>query len=112
MDLDFHARFKNSIAEYEKTGEDYALAKAESWRAQELGGTMLARAMAELPTGGSIEQRKIDAKNSQSYQAYLKETSDLIYKEHSLKVKMESAKMKFEGNRSLSSLEKSTRNIT
>lgn len=112
MDLDFHSRFKNSIVEFEKVGEEYALAKAESWRAQELANTMLSQAMQAGPKEGSFEQRKLDAKNSESYTAYLKETAQLIYKENSLRVKMESAKMRFEGNRSLSSLEKATRNIT
>jgi len=52
------------------------------------------------------------ARASTDYETHIKETAEKIRLEHQTKNDLEVAKAKFEGNRSLSSLEKTTRNIT
>lgn len=110
MDLDMEARFKQAVKKISEIGEEYAKAKAESWRSQELKGSILSsiiKRMGDLP----LSKSELLAKDSDDYKKYLSETSDAIYKELSLKAKYESWKCHFESLRSLSSLEKSTRNL-
>lgn len=111
MDLDFYHKFKEIIGEMQKLGEEYAEAKGQSWQLQELSYSILAEEMKNIK-GGSIEQRKIDAKNTEGYRNHIIGTAAAIKKEHVLKARYEGAKAKFEAYRSLSSLEKATRAAT
>ena len=110
MDLDFYARFKQSIEEIKVSGEKYADARAKSYHAQEMKGAILAsliQALPEMP----VSKAEIAAKASESYAQHLKETSEAIKLEYQWKNALEVSKAKFEGNRSLSSLEKRTRSL-
>jgi len=111
MDLDFHSRFKTAIEEMDKYGEEYALAKSKSYYTQEMSKVILSRIQSSF---GDIAVSKAEvlAKASQDYEKHLKDTEKAVYLEHSIKNKLEVAKAKFEGNRSLSSLEKATRNLS
>lgn len=111
MDLDFYNRFKQSIEEIKVTGEKYAEARAKSYYAQEMKGSILASIMYKLPGDTPVSRAEISAKASEEYKQYLKETAEAIKLEHKFKNDLEVAKAKFEGNRSLSSLEKRTRSL-
>ena len=110
MDLDFYARFKQSIEEIKVSGEKYAEARAKSYYAQEMKGAILAtliHALPEMP----VSKAEITAKASVGYTQHLKETAEAVKLEYQWKNALEVAKAKFEGNRSLSSLEKITRSL-
>lgn len=110
MNLDFHQRFKDSIEEMRVAGEKYALAKADSYYRQEMSKVILSRIQSSL---GEIAVSKAEvlAKAHPDYEKHLKETAEAIKLEHQLKNSLEVSKAKFEGNRSLSSLEKATMNL-
>lgn len=108
MDVDFYNKFKTIIADMQKIGLEYAEARGQSWQAQELAGAVLSQEMKKVEAS-SIEQRKIDAKNTEGYKEYIKATAVLIKNELVLKAKYEGVKATFEAYRSLSSLEKATR---
>ena len=111
MDLDFKEKFKDSYTKIISIGEAYAEAKGQSWQAQELKGAILAsliKAQNDLP----ISKAEIIAKASDEYREYITQTASAITKELRLKAQYEAEKARFEAYRSLSSLEKSTRNIT
>lgn len=111
MDLDFYDRFKNVIAEMQKLGEEYAEAKGQSWNAQELLPSILAQEIKKITTG-SIELRKIEAKNSEVYKEAVRNCTVLLKNELTIKAKLDCAKARFEAYRSLSSLEKANRAAT
>jgi len=107
MNNDFYVRFKQSIQEIQDAGDKYAIARADSYYRQEMSKVILSRlqiACGEIP----VSKSELQARASQDYEAHLKETAEAIKKEHKLKNALEVAKAKFEGNRSLSSLEKAT----
>ena len=110
MDIDFFHSFKDCIEKLDKLGNDYAVAKSKSWHAQELKYSMVASIIKSLPEM-PISKAELEAKNHPDYKTYLEETSKAIEKELKLKAKYESQKARFEAYRSLSSLEKATRNI-
>ena len=95
----------------EETGTLYAEAKGQSWQMQELKGSVLASIINK--TGESVMSRaEIIAKSSEEYQAYVKETAEVIKTELKLKCEYEKWKCSFEALRSLSSLEKVTQNLS
>ena len=105
MELNFFNSFKDTIEKMEKIGNEYALAKGQSWQAQELKGSVIAsliRKCGDIP----MSKAEILAKDSDDYRKYLKETSESITKELQLKAQYEKEKCRFEAYRSLSSLEK------
>ena len=110
MDLDFEAKFRTIIMKISKVGEEYAEAKGQSWQAQELKGSVLAsiiKAQPDMPTS----KAEIIARASEEYKSYIAETASAITKELKLKAEYEKWKASFEALRSLSSLEKSSRNL-
>ena len=109
MDLDFEDKFRKIIAKIAESGEAYAEAKSQSWYQQELKGSILSsiiKKLGDLP----LSKSELLAKDSDDYKAYLTETAKAIYTELSLRAEYEKWKSSFEALRSLSSLEKSTRN--
>ena len=111
MDLDFYERFKNSVEEIKTSGDKYALARADSYYRQEMSKVILSRiqtSFGDIP----VSKAEIKARASEEYQKHLEETAEAIKLEHIAKNALEVAKAKFEGNRSLSSLEKATRSNT
>ena len=110
MDLDFKERFKDSYTKIKSLGELYAEAKGQSWQMQELKSSVLAKlikAQGDVP----VSKAEIHAKSSGDYEAYIRETAKAITRELHLKAQYEAEKARFEAYRSLSSLEKATRNI-
>jgi len=110
MDIDFYHKFKDTVEEIEKVGNEYAIAKADSWKLQELKGSMLAsiiKSLGEIP----VSKAEIQAKTNPDYLRHIDETAEAIKKELQLKARYEMFKSKFEAYRSLSSLEKATRNL-
>ena len=108
-DLDFEQKFRHIITKIAEVGELYAEAKGQSWQLQELKGTVLSkiiREQGEIPTS----KAEIIAKASPDYEKYIQETGEAIKKELRFKAEYEMWKASFEALRSLSSLEKSTRN--
>ena len=111
MNLDFHEKFKTVIMRMEKAGNEYAEAKGQSWQMQELKGSVLAgiiKTYGDVP----VSKAEIQARASEDYEKHIRETAEAIKKELQLKAKYEALKSKFEAYRSLSSLEKSTRQLT
>lgn len=111
MDLDFEDKFRNCIKKISEIGEQYAEAKGQSWQAQELKGSILAsliKAQPDMP----VSKAEITARASEDYRKFLSETAIAITKELKLKAQYEMWKASFEALRSLSSLEKATRNLT
>ena len=107
MNIDFEDKFRNCIKKIGEIGEAYAEAKGQSWQMQELKGSMLASIINR--SGESVVSKaEIIAKSSEEYQSYVRETSQAIKKELSLKAQYEMWKSSFEALRSLSSLEKAT----
>jgi hypothetical protein len=105
MDLDFYNRFKKSIEEIELAGNGYADARAKSYYLQEMSKVILSKiqkSLGEIPVG----RAEIQARASEDYEKHVFETSEAIKQEHIWKNKLEVAKAKFEGNRSLCSMEK------
>jgi len=111
MDLDFHDQFRDCWEKIEEIGKEYASAKADSWHKQELCGAIKASIINKL---GNIPVSKAEilAKCDQDYLSHLKETETAIHLELVLKARYEAKKAQFEAYRSLSSLEKATRNLT
>ena len=91
-------------------GQEYALAKGQSWQMQEMKGSILASIMNGLE--GPVSQREITARSSDDYKKHIIETAQAITKELKLKSTYEKYKASFEAMRSLSSLEKSIINKT
>src|SRR3990167_7518118 len=108
VDLDFESKFRNCIKKIEEIGNLYAEAKGQSWQMQELKGSVLSSVMQRL---GDIPVSKaeIEAKRSDDYQSHIRQTAEAIKKELKLKSQYEMCKSSFEALRSLSSLEKATR---
>ena len=93
----------------EETGIAYSEAKGQSWQQQEMKSSVLASMMQQLPDM-PISKAEMTAKASSAYVQHLEETAKAITKELRLKAEYEKWKSSFEALRSLSSLEKSTRN--
>ena len=114
MDLDFQSRFQKIILKLEESGLVYAEAKASSWHSQELcssiKASLMLKALSEIP-GTSVAKAEIIAKASDDYKKHLSETAEKIRAEHIAKVEYEKWNASFEGNRSLCSLEKKTRQL-
>jgi len=111
IDLDFEDKFRKTIAKISEIGELYAEAKGQSWQMQELRSSMLASLMVrqgDIP----VSKSEILAKASDEYRQYVLETAEAIKKELRLKAQYEAEKARFEAYRSLSSLEKATRNLS
>lgn len=109
MDLDMHSRFKQAIDSIQKYGDLHATARAKSYYMQGMEKVILSRiqiSFGDIP----VSRAELRARASEEFEKHLKETSEAIENEHKLKNALEVAKARFEGNRSLSSLEKSTRN--
>ena len=88
MDLDFYQRFKTAIEDMDKYGEEYALARANSYHAQEMDKVILSRiqsSFGEIP----VSRAEVMAKGSNEYEEQLLKTKELVYLEHSLKNKLE-----------------------
>ena len=111
MDLDFEDKFRQAIKKISETGELYAEAKGQSWQAQELKGSILSSLVinqGDMP----ISRAETIAKSSEEYRQFIQQTAEAIKKELKLKAEYEKWKSSFEALRSLSSLEKATRNFT
>jgi len=107
MNLDFEDKFRNCIKKISEIGEQYAEAKGQSWQAQELKGSILAKLIKNYPDL-PVSKAEHEAKSSEEYQSFIKETAEAIKKELRLKAQYEMWKSSFEALRSLSSLEKAT----
>jgi len=105
MNLDMLANFRECWEKIEEIGEQYAEAKGQSWQLQELKGCMLANLVKKYPDI-AVSKAEHEAKSSEEYQSFIKETAKAITKELKLKAQLEKWKAKFEATRSLSSLEK------
>ena len=114
MHLDFQQRFNSIINKLEESGNAYALAKAESWYSQELCSSiksqLMLKALSENPKL-SMQKAEVIAKASPEYIQHLKETSEKIRQENLTRSEYKKWDASFEGNRSLSSLEKRTMNL-
>ncbi len=110
MDLDFEDKFRQCIKKISEIGNLYAEAKGQSWQAQELKGAILSSIMGKMENI-AVTAREPMAKGNPEYIAYVKETAEAIKKELKLKAEYEKWKSSFEALRSLSSLEKATRNL-
>lgn len=106
MDLDFASLFKKAIQEMGETGDEYAEAKAQSWYQQEMKGAVIANIIKEKFSDLPVSRAELAAKASPEYLSYLKETATAIKREGMTKSKHEKSKARFEGYRSLCSLEK------
>lgn len=105
MHPDFEQHFRECWEQIEKLGKEYASAKATSWHLQEMVSSVKASLMnklGEMP----VSKAEILAKCDKSYLEHLMDTKTAIHTELVLKARYEAAKAKFEGYRSLSSLEK------
>jgi hypothetical protein len=111
MDLDFEDKFRKVIMEIEKSGKDYAEKKALSWQSQELKYAVMSQEMASLQSDMAMNVKELAAKSSPGYKQYVKETAEMIRQENIAKAIYEKWRASFEALRSLSSLEKATRNI-
>lgn len=109
MDLDFEDKFRKIIAKIAESGEEYAEAKGQSWQAQELKHSVLS-ALIIASGEKAVSKAELIAKDSAEYREHIKETAQAITRELKLKAEYEKWKASFEALRSLSSLEKSTRN--
>lgn len=110
MDLDFQDKFKKVLEAIDKAGIEYASAKSNSYYSQEMKGSILASIM--LASGEkTVSKSELIAKDSPEYRQHLKETAESIKNELLAKSKYEKLKCQFEAYRSLSSLEKSSRNL-
>lgn len=113
MDLDFKDKFKDSYTKILSLGEAYAEAKGQSWQMQELKSSVLSRLILQAQEKeSSVSKCEIIAKASDDFKTYVIGTSEAIKTELSLKARYEAEKARFEAYRSLSSLEKATRNIS
>lgn len=112
MDLDFQSSFRQIITKMEETGRDYAEKKGQAWQQEELKHSVLAQEMKKLPSDWAINRKESEARSSEGFLAYLKECGDAITAEGIAKAVHERWKAEFEALRSLSSLEKSTRQYT
>lgn len=106
MHLDFQEDFRECWDKIEEVGKLYAKSKAVSWHAQELKSSILA-SIINKQDAKSHSKAESMAKASEEYKTFLKETSEKIEIELCLKAELDKWKAKFEGTRSLSSLEKS-----
>ena len=109
MDLDFENKFRTIIKKISEVGEQYAEAKGQSWQMQELKSSVLSKIISGVPDM-AVSKAEITARASDEYKTYIQETAKAITKELKLKAEYEKWKSSFEALRSLSSLEKSTRN--
>lgn len=114
MNLDFSERFKKIINKLEESGTAYANAKAESWYSQEMCSSIKSQLMLKaLSEDSKLSMQKAEtiAKASPEYVQHLKETADKIRKENLARSEYKKWDASFEGNRSLSSLEKRTMSL-
>lgn len=111
MDLQFREDFTRIINKMEESGNDYADKKSASWYLQENKGSVLAK---EIKATGieTTSKAEISAKTSPTYTEYLKTVAEAIRQEYRAKAESEKWKASFEALRSLSSLEKATRQNT
>jgi len=99
---EFEEKFRKLLNLYEKVGQEYASAKAQSWHLQEMKSPMFS---AELlgAEGGTVGEREAKAKTSNAYLTHLEGTRVAIENELKLKVKLERIQMSYEALRSLAS---------
>lgn len=114
MNADFQDRFRKIILKIEESGNAYAEAKADSWYAQEMCSAIRAsiqlKAIQDDPKI-SVAKAEMIAKASPEYQQHLEETREKIRAENRAKAEYHKWDASFEGNRSLSSLEKRTQSL-
>ncbi len=113
MNSEFYADFKQCWEKIEEIGNLYATANAKFHQAQDSKSTVLAKILWGIikddPTL-SFAKAEVKAKASPDYQAHIDETAELEEIALSLQAQRDMWKAKFEGTRSLSSLEKVTQN--
>ena len=113
MNSEFYADFKQCWEKIEEVGLLYATASAKFHQAQDSKPAVLAkiiwRIIKDNPTL-SFAKAENQAKASDDYQAHIDETAELEESALSLQAQRDMWKAKFEGTRSLSSLEKVTQN--
>lgn len=112
MDLDIHARFQEILEKRQAAGLDYASKKSQSWILQEQKSTVLARKIQDILSGNeglSFQRAENFAKASDEYLTHLKGTAQAIQEEHVAKAVYDRWDGEFEKERSLTSLEKATR---
>jgi len=105
MNLDMLANFRECWEKIEEVGHEYAEVKGQSWQAQELKSSVLANIIKKYPNI-AVSKAEHEARASEEYQDYIRETAKAIKKELRLKASYERWKAQFESMRSLSSLEK------
>lgn len=106
------SKFNEYCDNIEKTGEEHAVIKGQSWQMQELCASVKAKIQKRLiDQGMAIGKSEVEAKASKEYEDYVIATSKMIEQEHRLRAKYEADKSRFEGLRSLCSLEKKTRSL-
>lgn len=111
MDLDLHHAFEVACANIEESGKDYADKKARAWQSEELKHAVLAQIMKKLPSDWPMNRKEAEARCSEDFLKYLRETTADIKAEGVSKAVYERRRAEFEALRSLTSLEKSTRQI-
>lgn len=115
MNLDFHERFKKILAKLDESGNAYAEAKAQSWFSQEMCSAIkssIMKALMSEDTKLSVQKAEILAKAHPDYLKHLEETRDKIRQENLTRSEYKKWDASFEANRSLSSLEKRTQQLT
>lgn len=108
--MSFRQEFDQAVQKIEEEGLKYAEAKSKSWYSEELKGSLLSSIIAKQTEKLPQWKAELEAKNSQDYRTYLRETAEEIKRELVCKARYEKAKAQFEALRSLSSLEKAAIN--
>jgi flagellar basal body rod protein FlgB len=100
--VDFETKYRECLKEYEKVGNQYAEAKAQSWQLQEMKSAVFSSEFLSAE-GKTIGEREAKAKTSEAYLRHIEGTAVAIEKETALKVKLEKISMTYEALRSLCS---------
>jgi hypothetical protein len=109
--IDFVESFTRTFADLEKFGEEYAAARALSWKLQEDRKSLLALLTLNAE-GKTHSDRENKARTSDVYKTHIEGTVAAIHEELSLKTKYETAYAKYESYRSLCSLENARMKLT
>lgn len=113
MNSEFYHDFKQCWEKIEEYGLLYATAQAKFHQSQDSKSTVLAKILCGIikdNPGLPFTKAEVQAKASEDYQSHIDETAELEETALTLKAKKEMWEAKFEGTRSLSSLEKVTQN--
>ena len=109
MDITFSNMFKDSIEKGHESGYNYADTLGKSYFMQEMKGILLSKLILKHINENpkiSFALAQTMAKADPSYQKHIQETADIKTKENKLKADVSREDKRFEGTRSLSSLEK------